>query len=374
MTAMKLSQELAQKIVQEARSALDEHFIIVDTNGYIIASSEPDRVGRFHEGAKIAMAKGHAIDIGPEDVDRLIGVKAGINMPITHEGEIIGVIGITGNPKDVRPYAELIRRLTELFIREAVQSERWNAQNRAAETFVYEWVHRDTLDDDFLERGDILGLPVSDPVLVILCEPLPTVQKPAPNYARITQIFHRLFPAPAHRIIRWSGDRFLLLINGADQQREWLERAVRQIRERCLKETGAAFAFGIAKKPRTGIIRHAFEEAKKALHAASPENPIIFYEQLSLDLLLQDVSRRSREEFLQTVLGPLKGEAEWLATLEAYLAHDLSITAAAQALHIHVNTLHYRLKRIEALTGLDLRSTEGIVTAALAVRLLNDAR
>ncbi|MGN5378039.1 PucR family transcriptional regulator [Streptomyces lasalocidi] len=43
-----------------------------------------------------------------------------------------------------------------------------------------------------------------------------------------------------------------------------------------------------------------------------------------------------------------------LATLETFLACDGSWARTAQALHLHVNTVHYRMERIERLTGRDL--------------------
>ena len=43
-----------------------------------------------------------------------------------------------------------------------------------------------------------------------------------------------------------------------------------------------------------------------------------------------------------------------LETLELFLAHDCSWARTAQALHVHVNTVHYRVRRIEILTGRDL--------------------
>jgi DNA-binding PucR family transcriptional regulator len=43
-----------------------------------------------------------------------------------------------------------------------------------------------------------------------------------------------------------------------------------------------------------------------------------------------------------------------LETLEVFLANDCSWARTAQALHLHVNTVHYRIQRIEALTGRDL--------------------
>jgi hypothetical protein len=58
------------------------------------------------------------------------------------------------------------------------------------------------------------------------------------------------------------------------------------------------------------------------------------------------------------VLGPLEAYAErrssdLLETLEAFLGCDLDRRKTAQQLHVHPNTLDYRLRRIAELTGLD---------------------
>ncbi|MER5859196.1 helix-turn-helix domain-containing protein [Streptomyces sp900105245] len=46
--------------------------------------------------------------------------------------------------------------------------------------------------------------------------------------------------------------------------------------------------------------------------------------------------------------------AALLDTLETFLACDGSWARTAQALHLRVNTVHYRVERIERLTGRDL--------------------
>lgn len=43
-----------------------------------------------------------------------------------------------------------------------------------------------------------------------------------------------------------------------------------------------------------------------------------------------------------------------LSTLETFLACDRSWARTAQELHLHVNTVHYRIQRIEHFTGRDL--------------------
>ncbi|WP_411757733.1 PucR family transcriptional regulator [Streptomyces venezuelae] len=70
-----------------------------------------------------------------------------------------------------------------------------------------------------------------------------------------------------------------------------------------------------------------------------------------------------RNVYRDTVLGPLLGAGRGpgtmlMETLEVFLAHDCSWARTAEALHVHVNTVHYRVERIETLTGRDLSRLE----------------
>ncbi|MER6383666.1 helix-turn-helix domain-containing protein [Streptomyces sp. NPDC001250] len=79
----------------------------------------------------------------------------------------------------------------------------------------------------------------------------------------------------------------------------------------------------------------------------------------TLDALLTGVPADVRDAYSHRVLGPLLESdrpaiAVLLSTLETFLACDGSWARTAQALHLHVNTVHYRVERIERLTGRDL--------------------
>ncbi|MEO3826300.1 helix-turn-helix domain-containing protein [Actinomadura sp. B10D3] len=56
---------------------------------------------------------------------------------------------------------------------------------------------------------------------------------------------------------------------------------------------------------------------------------------------------------LAALLAPLDSKPDLLRTLEHYLACDLDRRATGAALHVHPNTVAYRVRRISALTGLD---------------------
>jgi sugar diacid utilization regulator len=56
-----------------------------------------------------------------------------------------------------------------------------------------------------------------------------------------------------------------------------------------------------------------------------------------------------------------------LATLTSYLAADCSLVRTAQSLVVHANTVQYRLRRVEELTGVRVRATHGLLELQLAL-------
>ena len=77
--------------------------------------------------------------------------------------------------------------------------------------------------------------------------------------------------------------------------------------------------------------------------------------------------------FRERLLGPLaeydaRRGAELLPTLRSFLACDGSWSACASRLYVHVNTVRYRIGRIEALTGSDLSALADRVDFFLALR------
>ncbi|AJT68937.1 PucR family transcriptional regulator [Streptomyces chattanoogensis] len=108
----------------------------------------------------------------------------------------------------------------------------------------------------------------------------------------------------------------------------------------------------------------ALSQARYALAAARADAPkdarVTSVEDLTtLGTLLAGVPAEVRTAFSSRVLGPLaRGSSSshrmLLETLEVFLAQHGSWARTAEALHLHVNTVHYRIQRIELLTGRDL--------------------
>lgn len=116
--------------------------------------------------------------------------------------------------------------------------------------------------------------------------------------------------------------------------------------------------------PTAGGLNAALVQARYALAAARAQSPkgarVTDVEELTtLGSLLAGVPADVRRAFSTRVLGPLArgGSASHrmlLETLEVFLDRHGSWARTAESLHLHVNTVHYRIQRIEALTGRDL--------------------
>ncbi|KLL95964.1 hypothetical protein NJ76_20680 [Rhodococcus sp. IITR03] len=97
----------------------------------------------------------------------------------------------------------------------------------------------------------------------------------------------------------------------------------------------------------------------------------------ALDLLstLPDELRRAYADRLlgDVVEHDRRTDAGLLATLEAFLDCDGSWRRTADRLHVHLNTVRYRIGRVEALTGRSLARTGDRFDLYLALRSLEPA-
>jgi hypothetical protein len=128
----------------------------------------------------------------------------------------------------------------------------------------------------------------------------------------------------------------------------------------------------------SGGLHGALEEARHARRVAAAREGRVCaagHEELASHvLLLPFVPDDVRRAYTNRLLTPLREydkrhRAELLPTLAAFLEADGSWTRCADRLHLHVNTLRYRMGRIEQLTNRDLSRLEDKLDFFLALRL-----
>ncbi len=133
--------------------------------------------------------------------------------------------------------------------------------------------------------------------------------------------------------------------------------------------------------PAAGVaaLSGALHEAGSALRLAALRGPtalsvVTSDEVASHELLLATVPVSVLRSFRERLLGPLlayddRHRAELMPTLREFLACSGSWNACAAKMYVHVNTVRYRIRRIEELTGRDLSRLEDQVDFFLALRI-----
>ncbi|MCC2255749.1 helix-turn-helix domain-containing protein [Ruminococcus sp. CLA-AA-H200] len=118
-----LEVSLAEKLIEQITRYTSYNVNIMNEEGIIIASRNPERIGTFHEPAWQVIHGGKDIITVSDDND-YPGVSRGINMVIDIDGKREGVVGVTGEPEEIRPVALIIKMSIETMIRYESQKMR----------------------------------------------------------------------------------------------------------------------------------------------------------------------------------------------------------------------------------------------------------
>jgi sugar diacid utilization regulator len=124
-------------------------------------------------------------------------------------------------------------------------------------------------------------------------------------------------------------------------------------------------------------VTKSMQEAAKCLQflqSYGGKNQVISYKELGVQRLLLQNTEEELIDFIMEVLGPLfeydqSRKGELLPSLFAYLEHNQNAKEAAESIHVHTNTLMYRLKRIEEILSTDLSDSQQFLNIHLAVSL-----
>lgn len=108
-------------------------------------------------------------------------------------------------------------------------------------------------------------------------------------------------------------------------------------------------------------------EAEQVLGLRTGHAGVFALEDVLLDAVLAQTEGRTKE-LVSLISSALGEDGRLRETLAAYVKHEGSLSATAQALFVHRNTVVYRLSRIRTLTGLDPNRLQDLLLLAVALR------
>jgi len=371
---MIISVELAQKIVDQLMDIVQRNVNIMDCKGIIIASGQPLRINTFHQGGKLAVDKQTIVEIHPQQVQDYTGALPGVMWPIKLKEKIIGVVGVTGEPHEVRNTANLVKTVTELILDREIFLADYRSETQLKNQLVTLLFseNQDTVIDDINTLTEILNYKLNLPRIVILIQLEPmsnngfatnglqnifsdrlrenilkmvnestffTTEDISLFYKKNLCIIKALPDHPSTKKASLFTTSIVTLLNSF-QPKLKIKMGIGSLalHDSQLRQSYNEAIFSL-KYPTTNIIR-SFDEYEILL-AYLFDNQCTRY---SSCLALRKLKQKFDE---------IKSTYDMQKTLDCLLANNLNVSLTASHLFIHRNTLKFRLEKLKKIVGLE---------------------
>ena len=392
-----LSEQMAARILDRLTASLNAQVSVASPSGRVLASTDPELVGSRYPLARAAVRSG-------ETVDAREAQSSGVSAPLVFADEIVGALVLHGDPAHGHEIVGVVKTLAELLIHQVYIVEQVYRQEQLRSRFISDLLHsRARAENGHPPReAAIFGIDLGRPRVVVVVGIGDVLKRLANGPSGRSSVpivaqTHRLQRGRAdliRRALETSGapdtdawgivdDRWLALLatfDPASAERE-RERIVRRV-ERFLGELGSSSGLDIC----AGLGRYhegwpglaqSFADATCAAEAGTRlfgANRVYGLKDLGIAAFLTGASMSAKQELARSLLQPLDREPELLATLGAFLEHDLSPAATVSILNIHRHTLAYRLEKVTNLIGLDPRRFQDAaqISAALLLQRMGD--
>ncbi|MCH4888021.1 hypothetical protein EZV73_10575 [Acidaminobacter sp. JC074] len=370
---MELNRVIAQDIVDNISKIIEEDINLMNDQGIIIASTDDKRIGDFHGGAKKVLESRNELIIYFDNEYQ--GAVAGINLPIFLEDNIVGVIGITGKGKEVLKYGEIIKKMTEILIKEHLYNQSKQFKNEKLLQF-FDTIITSSFEEDIDEtwlntRLRMFGLEALKKrrVIVIGRNSKENDISLVPDHFDYTSTLKK-YLSDSDLTLYYQGNLMIVTHEVDDQI---LIHKLNNLND-YLKETlKIEFRYGIG-NAYTHILdlKKSYNEGKIALKTTLHQSHVIqLYDQIDMGMIIDSIPKNIAERFFHKVFSSLDSEhvKEYAELIDMFVKENGSISKAADLMYIHKNTFQYRLNKLSKQTGYNPRKLNDLLVLYMAVKL-----
>jgi carbohydrate diacid regulator len=392
--------EVAQEIADKTTEIIGYNVLITDDAGIVIGSGDKGRVGTFHEASLETVRRGVMTSHDSAAAAQLEGVKPGVTLPVVLENRTVGTVGITGNPRRVKRFGMVVKSQTEIMLRESLHLRIALLQEKALESLLQDIANYDpTIVEPavLVARGEELGydLNLSRVAMVVDLAKFADLADSFKSHVADSrpELELQSLKVGILRTIKevFSSDQDLATSVGTGKYgllhivwpTEDNTDALHQTRIQCHSlaeiirtrhEIDVNIGIGMLARS-IPELRMSYHDAWGALQLGKrlARNRQIFHaSEFRVQELLLTASYSSRKGFLQALLQPIKEQADWedlRLTILAWCESGYNVASASRTLHIHKNTLLYRLNKIERIAGQSLKDYRHAFAVYLACLL-----
>ncbi|MHA2741232.1 sugar diacid recognition domain-containing protein [Vibrio harveyi] len=371
-----LDHTLAQQIVDRTMSIIGHNINVMNAAGTIIGSGEAERIGQKHDGAVLALNHGDSLELDEQSCQSLQGVKPGINMLLHFKGEVVGVVGVTGKPEQIRAFAQLVKVTAELTIEQASLVEQLQWDRRHQEEFVSAWLNQQLNDSDLHDWAQRLCIDLVTQRVAVVIE---LIADNAPvSLSKVREVVDVLYRSEDKPLVAIMSMNEIVVLkplrssSTSNSDQSVLERIQRRLTANQIDDVRLAIGqyFDGAKQ-----LPLSYQSAKQVLavgRRSHPEQTTLSFSEYRIPVLLAPLADSWQGEQLaqaMTSLASADKSGQLVKTLEAYFYANGNANDCAKALFIHRNTLRYRLDKISEVTGISTHDFTGLVELYIASHL-----
>lgn len=383
MAAYFLENTLAQQIVDRTMQIIDSNVNVMDSRGRIIGSGDAERLGELHEGALLAISQQRIVDIDNAVTRHLHGVRPGVNLPLRVDGQIVGAIGLSGDPARLRQYGELVCMTAEMMLEQSRLLKMLAHDSRIREELVLNLIRAEQLPAELVEWAQRLGIDLHKPRVAVVVA-IDSGQLGVEHALAELQQLQALLSAPEqdNLIATVSLSEIVVLKPALNAAKRWDPEAQRQrvdgLIARMDQDSEVRIRVALGNYfTGPGSLARSYLTAKTTMAVGkqrAPQQRSYCYQDLMLPVLLDGLRGGWQADELALPMARLNAEDSsglLRRTLAVWFAHNVQPIATAKALFIHRNTLENRLSRISGLTGLNLSNFDDRLLLYIALQLDN---
>ncbi|MCP3027051.1 sugar diacid recognition domain-containing protein [Halobacillus sp. A5] len=335
---MDLTEKLGQEIIRRLSKYIDVPINLMNPHGRIVASTDPSRLHQLHGGAKAVIESQQPNIITNGNADDFSNVKPGVNLPIFHHGELAGVVGLTGKPDDVMQAARMTQGSVEITLDQMRLQKEAFFQERQWNQWLQKLLHPAGIDAQELEREAVYSLQVE-----IHKQWQVVVYRTTQPY----ELADRIRASSEHHnplfVLPYEGDSVVAAFPDHQQPLP------------IHREAGVMIGVGEPGYSLAGL-RQSYHQASEAIALAGVDGEVVYSSSLKIERLINQIDRSVYEEITGEYLRLLNElDDSYIETLHCFFNNNLKMNVTANDLHIHRNTLIYRLDQLSRKTGLDPR-------------------
>lgn len=365
---MEITRELATDIVKEMKKIIGKDINYINKEGEIVASTDKKRIGTLHLGAKEVIKK-HKVVVIQRD-EEYLGAKEGINLPVKFNDRIIGVIGVSGKKTEVEKFGQIIKKMTEILIKEAYLKEKEGLENEYEKILLEHLLLERNIGQKSLIVSSILeeiALREKGEVISIKLENIKNINKGKKYF----EIIKKIIKVENGYLMSSNGIINVLVFN---KDRDAIQNIIEKIKEDMSFYKDIDINFGVGRsKNEVEELKISYDESLTALEwSIKNKKTYFYYEDMKLEIILNNIDEMIKEKYIKQLFKNLDFSEieEFKEIFIAYEKYNGSINEISKEIYIHKNTLQYRINKFRDKTGLDIRNYKDFAILKIAYMIL----